>query len=185
MATHVALLRGVNVGGVKVLMADLRRAVAALGHADVSTYIQSGNVLFTAGQPDTDVLARELEAAAESLGVRAPVVVVLSRDMLAQVISDNPYRDEPNRKLVHAVFLRADPAPDLRERLEDACKRAAEHGSRDEAMLLGRTLYLHTPDGFGRSILATALLAKRTSPVTGGTARNWATVTKLLALCDQ
>ena len=47
VATHVALLRGVNVGGVKLAMADLREVVAGLGHAGVTTYIQSGNVLFS------------------------------------------------------------------------------------------------------------------------------------------
>lgn len=51
MATHVALLRGINLGGKnKVAMTDLRTLVAELGHTDVSTYIQSGNVLFTAGR---------------------------------------------------------------------------------------------------------------------------------------
>ena len=50
MATHVALLRGINVGGRnRVAMADLREVVVGLGHSDVSTYIQSGNVLFSAG----------------------------------------------------------------------------------------------------------------------------------------
>ena len=58
MATHVALLRGINLGGKnKVAMADLREVVAGLGHADVSTYIQSGNVLSTAGPGDTDSAA--------------------------------------------------------------------------------------------------------------------------------
>jgi uncharacterized protein (DUF1697 family) len=53
-------------------------------------------------------------------------------------------------------------------------------GSRDEAVVVGRTLYLHTPDGFGRSQLAARLTA---SPAqVSGTARNWATVTKLMAL---
>jgi uncharacterized protein (DUF1697 family) len=184
MATHVALLRGVNVGGVKVLMADLRAVVSSLGHAGVTTYIQSGNVLFTAAEPDTDVLERGLEAAiAQSLGVRTRVIV-LTRDSLARAISDNPYPAEPELRFVHGVFLPGDPEPGTAERVAQACRQAAEQGSADEAVLLGRTLYLHTPDGFGRSVLANELLAKRSSPVAAGTARNWATVTKLLALCD-
>jgi uncharacterized protein (DUF1697 family) len=185
MPTHVALLRAVNVGGGgKIVMADLRQLVASLGYADVTTYIQTGNVVFTATESDSAALAATLETAiGESLNVRAPVVV-LSRDVLAQVVSDNPYRDEPNPRFVHGVFLPADPGPAALAGVREASKRAAEQGTRDEAVLLGRTLYLHTPDGFGRSDLANALLTKRSSPVAAGTARNWATVTKLLALCD-
>src|SRR5579871_1035030 len=63
MATHIALLRGINVGGRnKVAMADLREVVAGLGHTDVATYIQSGNVVFTSDEADTEALATALEA---------------------------------------------------------------------------------------------------------------------------
>ena len=61
MPTHVALLRGINVGGRnKVAMADLRAVVTSLGHADVATYVQSGNVVFTARATDSAVLAAGL-----------------------------------------------------------------------------------------------------------------------------
>ena len=84
MATHVALLRGINLGGRnKVAMADLRTLVGELGHADVATYIQSGNVLFTAPEDaDCDALARAMtEAIAAKLGVTAPVVVVTREEL--------------------------------------------------------------------------------------------------------
>lgn len=68
--------------------------------------------------------------------------------------------------------------------LRDAVAAAAGLGSADHATLLGRAVYLHTPDGFGNSELSRALLVKRSSPVSAGTARNWATVTKLASLCD-
>jgi uncharacterized protein (DUF1697 family) len=185
--THIALLRGINVGGHnKVAMADLRQVVASLGHTDVATYIQSGNVVFTTEKRDTAVLATALERAiAETLGVR-PRVRVLSRDELARVIADNPYPDEPNPKLVHAIFLSEDPGPVLVEAITAAQRQAAQKGGRDTAQVVGRTLFLHTPDGYGRSELA-ALLARSGSGKSvgaAGTARNWATVTKLHALCD-
>lgn len=184
MPTHVALLRAVNVGGGgKIVMADLRQLASSLGFADVTTYIQTGNVIFTASEPDSAALAATLQAAiAESLHVRAPVIV-LARAELAEVVSGNPYQAEPNPRFVHAVFLPADPGPRTLAGVQEAARQAAEQGSPDAAVLLGRTLYLHTPNGFGRSLLATALLSKRSSPVAAGTARNWATVTKLLALC--
>jgi uncharacterized protein (DUF1697 family) len=186
MPTHVALLRGINLGSHnKVSMGDLREVVASLGHSDVATYIQSGNVVFSTGETDTAGLALALEQAiAASLGV--PVrVVVLSREELAQVTRDNPYAGEPSHKAVHAVFLSSEPGPDVAERVAAAQQTAARQGSRDSAQLIGRTIFLHTPDGFGRSNLAAALvkLGQNKNDTVTGTARNWATVTKLLALC--
>ena len=186
MANRIALLRGVNVGGKKVVMAELRDVVASLGHADVATYIQSGNVLFSSEQADTVQLAADLERAmADRLGVQAGVVV-LTRDELAQVVQDNPYAGEPDARFVHVVFLRADPEPGTPASLAEAEKQAAQKGSRDTAQLVGRAIFLHTPDGLGRSELA-KLLGRAGGPMSprgAGTARNWATVTKLLALCD-
>jgi len=185
MPTHVALLRGINVGGNnKVPMAELREVVASLGHTGVSTYIQSGNVLFTArAAADDSALAAGLEQAIEqAFGLRLRVVV-LSRAELAQVISDNPYGAEPNPKHVHAMFFPAEPGPEVRESVAAAERQAAQKGGRDEATMVGRTLFLHTPDGYGRSELAVRL-ARARGAGTAGTARNMATVTKLLALCD-
>jgi uncharacterized protein (DUF1697 family) len=184
--THVALLRGVNVGGVKLAMADLREVVAGLGHAGVATYIQSGNVLFSTERTDTGELAAELEAAiADALTVR-PKVIVLSRDELARVVRDNPYPQEPNPKALHAVFLPGEPAPQTAAAVAAAQQAAAERGGRDSARFVGRVLYLHTPDGYGRSELAVRLArgSGPLSPRQTGTARNWATVGKLLALCS-
>jgi uncharacterized protein (DUF1697 family) len=187
MPTHVALLRGINLAGRnRVAMADLRAVVGELGHTDVSTYIQSGNVLFTA-PPDAEAaaLAQAMTAAiAAKVGVTAPVIV-LSRDELAQVFADNPFPGEPDPRRVHAVVLSEPPWPDLLDKLDAAVKLSAAKGARDSVRAVGRTLYLHTPDGYGKSDLAEALLRIVSSPKAGvtGTARNWATITKLLELC--
>jgi uncharacterized protein (DUF1697 family) len=182
VATHVALLRGINVGGSnKVAMADLRAVVASLGHTGVATYIQSGNVLFTTPEPDTAALAVGLEQAiAAAFGLR-PAVIVLTSDELAQVVRANPYRPEPDPRRVHAVFLSQEPGPAGREAVAAAQRQAAAKGSRDTVTSSGRTLFLHTPDGFGRSELAARLTRAGGGVV--GTARNWATVTRLLELC--
>jgi uncharacterized protein (DUF1697 family) len=188
------LLRGVNnLGGNKVAMAELREVMTSLGHADVMTYIQSGNVLFTpppAGgstgdSADTAALAAELEQAiAAKLGVRARAVV-LSREELARCVRDNPYPGQADPKLLHAVFLPEAPGPSLAAWLADAERQVQAKGSRDQARLVGRTVYLHTPDGYPPSELRRAL-AKAGGPASArvaGTARNWATVSRLLELC--
>ena len=193
MASHVALLRGINVGGRnKVPMADLREVVAALGHTGVTTYIQSGNVLFTTADTDTAKLAAALETAIEDRFGLWSSVVVLSRDELAEVLAANPYSDEPNPRLVHVVFRNAEPSPEVRDRIEAAVKAAAAKGSRDTVHSAGRALYLHTPDGFGRSELAQNLMRimtppskQKKQPALAATARNMATATKLLSLCEE
>ncbi len=176
-----------------VAMAELRELVTSLGHTDVATYIQSGNVLFTppltgggtAGDPDTAALAAELERAiAGRLGLQARAVV-LSREELTRCVHDNPYPDEANPRLLHAVFLPGAPSPGLAAWVADAERHVRAAGSRDQAKLLGRTVYLHTPDGYPPSELRRALARKGgpTSAAVAGTARNWATVSRLAGLC--
>ncbi len=192
MASHVALLRGINVGGRnKIPMGDLRGVVTSLGHTGVTTYIQSGNVLFSTAETDTAKLAAALESAiAERFGIWASAVV-LSRDELAAVLAGNPYPDEPNPRLVHVVFLNAEPPEDLLDRIAAAQSATAAKGSRDTVQAAGPALFVHTPDGFGTSELAQVLFriisppAKSQAPGLTATARNWATSTKLLALCEE
>jgi uncharacterized protein (DUF1697 family) len=192
MASHVALLRGINVGGRnKVPMADLREVVTSLGHTEVSTYIQSGNVLFSTADTDNAKLAAALESAIEDRFGIWSSVVVLSRDELARVLAANPYPDEPNPRMVHVVFLSAEPPGELLTRISAAESAVAAKGSRDSVQAAGQVLFLHTPDGFGTSELAQTVFKIITPPAKGkkhglaATARNLATATKLLSLCDQ
>ena len=179
-------------------MAELQEVVTSLGHTDVMTYIQSGNVLFTprltdsrtaggrtAGGTEAAALAAELERAiAGGIGVRARAVV-FSREELARCVRDNPYPGERDPKLLHAVFLPEVPGPGLAAWVAGAERQVRAKGSRDGAQVLGRTVYLHTPDGYPRSELR-RMLARAGGPTSApvaGTARNWATVSRLVELC--
>jgi uncharacterized protein (DUF1697 family) len=172
VARYVALLRGINVGGRnKLSMGDLRALVERLGNDEVTTYIQSGNVVFTSRRRSPAALARSLEdGLAGELGVAVPAVV-LSQAELARAIRDDPFPADADPKTVHAIFLVDDPTPKLR-----AAVKAAN--GPDSAKLAGRTLYVHTPAGFGTSKLAAELIR-----LSGGTARNRRTLNKLLELC--
>jgi len=162
----------------------------------VSTYIQSGNVLFSTPDTDNAKLAAALESAIEDRFGIWSSVVVLSRDELAQVLAANPYPDEPNPRMVHVVFLSAEPPGELLTRIAAAESAVAAKGSRDTVQLAGPAagqppaLFLHTPDGFGTSELAQnvfKILAppKKSQPGLAATARNWATATKLLSMCEE
>jgi uncharacterized protein (DUF1697 family) len=175
MTVMVALLRGINVGGSgKLAMSDLRRIAAGCGFGDVQTYVQSGNVVFSTSLRSPAAAAERLGAAvADGAGITA-AVVVRTRAELRQVVEANPYAHlSPGPTQLHVVFLpggeRAElPAIDL------------ERFAPESAAAVGQQLYLHLPDGIGRSKLATAL----NRSVGHGTARNWRTVTTLLDLAE-
>ena len=132
MATHVALLRGINVGGKnKVAMADLREVVAGLGHADVSTYIQSGNVLFSADPADADTSALARGAGGGDHGARSASArrwSWCSRDELAEVIAANPFPDEADPRRVHAVLLSAPPGAEAAAKIDEALAQVDRQG---------------------------------------------------------
>lgn len=184
MSTHVALLRGINVGGRnKVAMADLRAVVSSLGHTDVATYVASGNVVLTARSDDgAAVLGTELERAiADELGV-TPSVVAVPGDELRRIVANNPFPDPDDLRHVHVAFRTDEPGDAEFDAVDDAQRTTIADGSRDRAQYVGRTLYLHTPDGMGRSRLAELL--GRGPALRTATARNLRTVLRLQAMLD-
>lgn len=113
MSTYVAFLRGINVGRAKrISMADLRALIGAVGHADVSTYLQSGNALFSTARSDTDALAAEVEQAiTRELGISTRCVL-RDRAGLARVVAENPLAGvatNPKRLLVSFANIKPDP----------------------------------------------------------------------------
>ncbi len=175
MTVWIALLRGVNVGGHrKVPMADLRRVVAALPATDVRTYVQSGNVVF--GSPrrrEADVVAAVEGALAAEFGFPIDVIARSAAD-LAAVLTANPLlADDRDPARLHVTFL---PRPPKAGAVDPGLQRVGA----DEYVLVGRDLYLYTPDGIGRSKLVTVLSDRRLG--VAGTARNWRTVTTLAAM---
>ncbi|BBG00257.1 MULTISPECIES: DUF1697 domain-containing protein [Pseudonocardia] len=186
MRTHVALLRGINVGGTgKVPMAGLRSALTGRGFTDVGTWIQSGNVVLSVS-PDSPDGPAEIAATVEAVlredfAVPRPVVV-FGRDEYAAAVAANPFAGSGEPARLHAVFRSAPPSDDDRRRLDAALAAERAAGGRGDAAVVGRVVYLHLPDGLGRSTLAARLTARSGATDGGGTTRNWTTVGKLLEL---
>ncbi|MCD0481044.1 DUF1697 domain-containing protein [Streptacidiphilus sp. ASG 303] len=177
MPVHIALLRGVNVGGrTRVGMADLRELFTGLGHGDVRTYLQSGNVVFTAAADrDARTLAAEAEERiAAELGVDTAVLLRTGGD-LARILASHPFAgEEPDPAALHVTFLAEEPAPDRAARLE------VPPGETARFSLQGREVHLHCPDGYGRTKLNNAFVERRLG--VAATTRNRRTVTALHAL---
>jgi uncharacterized protein (DUF1697 family) len=174
MRTYAALLRAVNVAGNKLAMADFRTVLAELGAVEARTYLQSGNAVF--GHPSTKPaeLARAIEQGLAGLGVSSRVLLRTDRQ-LAAVLADNPFlaRESDPVKL-HVSFLADRPAVDRAERLQ------VPAGETASCRLAGTEVYLHCPDGYGRTKLTNSFLESRLG--TTATTRNWRTVTALAEL---
>ena len=169
----VALLRGINVGGHnKIPMAGLREVASQLGLERPRTYIQSGNLLFESSAPSAS-LEQELERGIRSaFGASIPVIV---RDAArwARYLTENPFPEEAalSGNLVMLSLSRSTPSPDAASVLQ----QRATAGER--VALVGDGLWVHYPEGAGRSKLTPTLFDRAAgSPVT---ARNWRTVVKL------
>jgi uncharacterized protein (DUF1697 family) len=170
VAKHVALLRAINVGrGRKLLMADVRAQFEAAGARDVTTYIQSGNIVFAHARPSAKLVAELEQRLAKVAGFEVPVVLRSGAEWSA-LIRDNPYaKADPDH--LHVVVMQAKPPADALAKLDLAAFAP------ERCTLVGRDLYLHLPFGMGKSKLAVAL--GRAKPLAAATARNWRTVLKL------
>ena len=173
MATYVALLRGVNVGGKNTVpMADLRGVFESLGHGAVRTFIQSGNVVFTARKA---VVPTSLETAiAAELGVKT-VVVVRTRRELENIVKASPFAGADPSKL-HVGFMTRKPTAAVVAQLD------GEPFLPEEFAVRGSEIYLHLPNGMGRTKLPGYLDRRLGIPTT---VRNWKTVNKLVELAGE
>lgn len=178
MATWIALLRGVNVGGAgKLKMAELTALLEQLGLARVRTYVQSGNVVFEAPGRSPRALATRIGDGVEQRFGFRPHVLVLRADQLSAAAAANPFPDaEAEPKSLHLFFLDRPPSsPDLGALAR--LKAADETFALEDAIF-----YLHAPSGVGRSKLAAQAEKKLGVPAT---ARNWRTVTTLIEMARE
>jgi uncharacterized protein (DUF1697 family) len=162
MTVYVALLRAVNVTGTAFPMTELKAICEGLGFGDVRTYIQSGNVLFRSDGSEAAVAAKLDEALGRKFG-KKPGVMVRTTEELEEIAANAPFSDaKPNFLLIY--FLQEKAAPKALDGM------VAPDG--EEAVIAGREIYVHYPNGSGRSKLK--LPALKT-----GTSRNLNTVRKL------
>jgi uncharacterized protein (DUF1697 family) len=178
MNTFIALFRGINVGGRNRLpMRALVDVLRDLGLQDIQTYIQSGNVVFRSEPADTASLSERMSAAVNASHGFTPQVLVLTLDEFEAAVQSNPYPEAASEpKSLHLYFLTSAPeSPDLEalESLRSPSERFA---------LQGELFYLHAPDGIGRSRLAASV---EKALGVGATARNWRTVTAIMAMAKR
>jgi uncharacterized protein (DUF1697 family) len=178
MLTHIALLRGINFGGRnKVAMADLKALMVKLGFKDAKSLLQSGNLVFSSDKHTSEELEQLLEKETTKRLKVSPDYLVRSADEWRQIVARNPFPKEAVDDPSHLVVMCLKAAPTDGD--VDAL-RAAIKGP-EVVQADGRQLYAVYPAGIGDSKLTNTVIESRLK--TRGSARNWNTALKLLALC--
>ncbi|NLH48918.1 MAG: DUF1697 domain-containing protein [Myxococcales bacterium] len=169
MQTFIALLRAINVGGTgKLPMADLVRICETAGFSDVKTYIQSGNVVFKSDLEAGAIQALIEDALAKKVGKPVGVQIRRAADF-DRLLAENPFKKAPPNQVIVMFF--DEPPP------KDALAEIRSPGG-EELQLRGRELYIHYPNGQGRSKLKIPFAA-------AATGRNINTVAKLAAMARE
>ena len=176
MVAYIAFLRGVNVGGHrKIKMSDLKQVHESMGHWNVATYLQSGNVFFECSENDREKLIESTEKEYErKLGFHTDVII-RSGDELGSTVTGCPFPLTENReaKFLHVIWLSG--IPD-----SGAIGDLMMYEGPEEKQIAEDVLYVYYTEGSGRSKFTLSFIEKTLK--VKGTARNWNTITKLLDL---
>jgi uncharacterized protein (DUF1697 family) len=174
------MLRGINVSGQKTLkMESIRASFEELGLSRVRTYTQSGNVIFEASEGRSNSLSVKIrEKILGDYGFSVPLILRTSGEM-ENIVGDNPFLKERgmDRSRLHISFLSALPAEAGLGKLD------ALDALPDRFSVKGREVYLHCPNGYGRTKLSNNALEKLLS--VGATTRNWKTVITLVGMSSE
>ncbi|NQX48790.1 DUF1697 domain-containing protein [Paenibacillus tritici] len=177
MSTYIALLRGINVGGNKIIkMQELKAMFTSLQYENVRTYIQSGNVVFESEATSAPQLAGTISQSIQQTFGFEVAVIIRSLEELEAVITGNPFPlTEPEAfKRLYVSFLAAEPAPEALEKV-----RPYEDGP-DKVRVIGKELYTCYEVSVSESPLFKVQLDKLLGVTI--TVRNWNTLNKVVAL---
>ncbi|MEO0062337.1 MAG: hypothetical protein RLZZ08_897 [Pseudomonadota bacterium] len=178
MTRYVALLGAINVGGNRLSMAELRKALEWEDFEDVETVVASGNVLFSHEERPSAGLAEKLAYVVRDAFDIDTFAVVLNRAELAAVLAENPFRDDGEDKQVHVHFLEGEPAPEAFAKLiADQALRGPERIAAGKA-----ALHVDYVDGVGGSRMSGDFIARRLG--CRHTARNIRSIRRILEIME-
>jgi uncharacterized protein (DUF1697 family) len=167
------MLRGINVGGKKsVKMDELKKLYESLGFSAVSSYIQSGNVIFKFKKTDPTVLVQKIERQIiKKHGFSVPVVI-RTLESLGKTIENNPFlKKKVDPSKLHVTFLSGIPQKDTVDKMKKI------DSGLDRFHQIEWDVYVYCPGGYGETKLSNNYFEKNL--LVGATTRNWKTVTTL------
>ncbi|MBK6504687.1 MAG: DUF1697 domain-containing protein [Ignavibacteria bacterium] len=176
MNRYVALLRGINVSGKNIMsMKALKELFVDVGMKNVTTYIQSGNVVFETESADNSDISKKLETAISKVfGYEVPVIIRSKRE-LREIIVKNPFASE-DEKMLYITFLKENPDKEVLAELQ------GKNINNDEIRIIDKNAYLLIRNGYGNTKLSNAFIEKKMRA--DSTTRNIKTVKKLIELAD-
>jgi uncharacterized protein (DUF1697 family) len=180
MATYISILRGINVSGHKPIKMDaLRKSYENLGFHKITTYVQSGNVIFTAKDVELNELGEKISRQIKQDFGFEVAVIVLFIDKLKQIINSNPFLSHPDKEqtFLHITFLSSKPDKYDYKTIEDKKQNG------EEIFIADNAVYLYCPNGYGKSKLSNSFL--ETKLKVGATTRNWKTTNEILKIAQQ
>ncbi len=177
MKTYIALLRGINVGGHrKVPMVKLRKLLADSGFENVTTYIQSGNVVFQTDNENLRELEKKIhETILVNFGFEVSVIV-RNRRQLQKIFNDCPFSEQKKNDSYFAMFSKI-PETNL---VKEASKKTYEN---EEYEIINDCLYLYCANGYGKAKFSLNYFEKKLN--ISATSRNYKTMLKLLSLSQE
>ncbi len=180
MQTYIALLRGINVSGQKMIkMEALRASFEALNFKNIKTYIQSGNIVFQTQNTDYQAIERQIqEKILQDFGLEVPVMVK-DKSEWKEAAKNNPFVNNRNEDItkLHVTFLSKIPEQALLEKIKEG-----NYGA-DEFIITEKIIYLFCPDGYGNTKLSNNFFENKLK--FSATTRNWKTVNELLAMAEK
>ena len=177
MKSYISILRGINVSGQKIIkMNDLQNLYKNLGFQNVTTYIQSGNVVFSYKDFDTknleEIITKQI---ATEFGFEVPVIV-LTVDELQQIVDNNPFAKDADKEqsFLHVTFLASIPEQYDQKMIED------KKQNNEEIIFTDQAIYLYCPNGYGNTKLSNSFIENKLK--VKATTRNWKTTNVLLGM---
>jgi uncharacterized protein (DUF1697 family) len=179
MPTYIAILRGINVSGHnKMPMKELKTVLEGLSFENITTYIQSGNVIFTSPEKNEGKLITKIQAViAEKFGFKVPVVIRTDKEFAA-ALNNNPFLKEKDidAEKLHITFLADKPA---KENIEKANTYNYEP---DRFIISGREVYVYCPNGYGNTKINNTFFENKLKVT--ATTRNLKTVKELVRMAE-
>lgn len=177
MKTYIALLRGINVGGhKKVPMAELRELLTKSGLENVSTYIQTGNIIFQTLEKDISILEESIKKnILNHFGFEISVLVKTRQD-LKRIFDASPFSEE-KKKASYFTMLHDTPDEDL---VKEASEKVYEG---EEYQIINDCLYFYCEKGYGQAKFNMNFFERKLK--TSATSRNYNTMVKLLSLSSE
>jgi len=175
MPNYIAILRGINVGGKrKILMADLKLMFSKMGFENVTSYIQSGNILFQTSEriSTTTVESRIENEILNNFGFEVPVILI-SDAALKKAISNNPYYKASNTDIerLHLTFLKQEPTSERLKTLQEINMET------DNFQIIDNTIFVYCSGKYSDSKFSNKFFENKLKVTT--TTRNWKTILKL------